>query len=172
MAETDQTELLVQQIAEHQNRLFGYIFSMLGDHTRASDVLQETNLVLWRKKDEFRPGDPFLPWAFAIARFQVLAHVRDRGREKCLLDCELVEALAEETQRQSERFEAIRHALRSCLSQLTPAHQELVQQRYFHAVPIEKIAESLGRGASAVKVSLLRIRRSLAECIQRRLAEA
>jgi RNA polymerase sigma-70 factor (ECF subfamily) len=171
MAENDDTERLVQQIAEHQNRLFGYIFSMLGDHTRASDVLQETNLVLWRKQAEFRSGDPFLPWAFAIARFQVLAHVRDRGREKCLLDSELVEALAAETAKQAEQFEAVRHALRTCLSQLTPANQELVQQRYFHATPIDKLAESLGRGTSAVKVALLRIRRSLAECIQRRIAE-
>lgn len=172
MPHVDPHESLVQHIAEHQNRLYGYIFSMLGDHARASDVLQETNLVLWRKKDEFRPGEPFLPWAFAIARFQVLAHVRDRGRDKCLLDAELVEALSEETQRQAEHFEAIRHALRQCMAKLSPENQELVQQRYFHATPIDKLAESLGKGTSAVKVALLRIRRSLAECIQRQMAEA
>ena len=155
MAEMDPTELLVQHIAEHQNRLYGYVFSMLGDHTRASDVLQETNLVLWRKKDEFRSGEPFLPWAFSIARFQVLAHVRDRGRDRCLLDSELVEVLSTESERQAERFEEVRHALRGRMSKLSPAHQELVQQRYFHATPIDKLAESLGKGTSAVKVTLL-----------------
>ena len=172
MAELDPTEALVQHIAEHQNRLYGYIFSMLGDHSRASDVLQETNLVLWRKKEEFRSWEPFLPWAFSIARFQVLAHIRDRGREKCLLDSELVEVLADETERQAERFEEFRHALRGCMSKLTPEHQEMVQQRYFHATSIDKLAESMGKGASAVKVALLRIRRTLADCIQRQMAEA
>lgn len=172
MAEIDQTELLVQHIAEHQNRLYGYVFSMLGDHARASDVLQETNLVLWRKKDEFRSGEAFLPWAFAIARFQILAHVRDRGREKCLLDPELIELLADETEQQAERFEAVRHALRRCMSKLTTEHQELVQQRYFHSTPIDKLAASLGKTTSAVKVALLRIRRSLGDCIERQMAES
>ena len=172
MPEIDQNESLVQQIAEHQNRLFGYIYSMVGDHARASDVLQETNLVLWRKKEEFQSGRPFLPWAFSIARFQVLAHVRDRGRDRCLLDPELIDVLSDETEKQAENFEAIRHALRICMSKLSPEHQELLQQRYFHATPIDKLAESLGKGASNVKVTLLRIRRSLAECIQRQAAEA
>ncbi len=33
---------------EFQGRLFGYIFSLLGDPDRANDVLQEANMVLWR----------------------------------------------------------------------------------------------------------------------------
>ena len=75
------------------------------------DVVQETNLVLWRKKDEFREDAPFMPWALAIARFQVLAHVRDQGRDKCLLDSELVAALSEDTERKVDQLENMRIAL-------------------------------------------------------------
>ena len=171
MAETDQSEVLVQHIAEHQNRLYGYIFSMVGDHARAADVLQETNLVLWRKKQEFRAGEPFLPWAFSIARYQVLAHIRDRGRDRCLLDTELVELIAEETQKQAERFEELRHALRGCLAKLSPHHMEMVQARYFRSTSIDDLARSQRKAAGAVKVALLRIRRQLAACIERKLAE-
>ncbi len=88
-------EYFVQQITEHQDRMYGYIFSLLGDHSRASDVLQESNLVLWRKKAQFETGQPFLPWALAIAKFQVLAHVRDRARDRCVLDPKLVEQMAQ-----------------------------------------------------------------------------
>ena len=171
MAENDQSEVLMQHIAEHQNRLYGYIYSMLGDHVRAADVLQETNLVLWRKQHEFRVGEPFLPWAFSIARFQVLAHVRDRGRDRCLLDTELVELIAEETQKQAERFEELRQALRGCLATLSPQHMELVRARYFRSTSIDALARSQQKAASAVKVALLRIRRRLAACIERKLAE-
>jgi RNA polymerase sigma-70 factor (ECF subfamily) len=166
MSESDQTEFFVQQIAEHQNRLFGYVFSMLGDHARASDVLQETNLVLWRKQSEFRTGEPFLPWAFAIARFQVLAHVRDRGRDRCLLDPDLVESLTQETQQQVERLETVRHSLQQCLGQLTPTNRDLIQRRYYRSASIQEIAQSLDRGVSSVKVALLRIRRKLADCVR------
>ncbi|NND98681.1 MAG: sigma-70 family RNA polymerase sigma factor [Pirellulaceae bacterium] len=169
---TDPTEEFVQQIAEHQNRMFGYIFSMVGDHTRASDVLQEANLVLWRKKDEFRTGSPFLPWAFAIARMQVLAHLRDRGRDRCLLDPELVELLSSETETQAEQIETVRGALQQCLTELTPQHRELIQQRYYRSLSIAELAQSLDRGVSAVKVTLMRVRRKLGECVQRRMVEA
>ena len=169
MKDTEQTEFFVQHLTECQGRLFGYIYSMLGEHSRAMDVVQETNLVLWRKKDEFRSGAPFMPWALAIARFQVLAHVRDQGRDKCLLDSELVAALSEETEQQVDELETMRTALRKCMSDLPREKKGLLQLRYYHSMPIAEIADSLGRNVNAVKVALLRLRRGLADCMHRRM---
>jgi RNA polymerase sigma-70 factor (ECF subfamily) len=170
-SDTKQTEIFVQQLTECQGRLFGYIYSMLGEHSRAMDVVQETNLVLWRKKAEFRDGAPFMPWALAIARFQVLAHVRDQGRDKCLLDSELVAALSEETEQQVDQLETMRLALRKCMSELPPEKMEVLQLRYYRSMPIAEIAKSIGRRADAVKVALLRLRRGLADCMHRRIQE-
>lgn len=161
MSDTEQTEIFVQQLAECQGRLFGYVYSMLGEHSRAMDVVQETNLVLWRKKADFREGAPFMPWALAIARFQVLAHVRDQGRDKCLLDTELVAVLSDETERQVDQLETMRIALRRCMSDLPREKMELLRLRYYRAMPIAEIAKSMERKADAVKVALLRVRRRL-----------
>ncbi len=169
---TDPNEEFVQAIAEHQNRLLAYVHSLLGDHARAADVLQETNLVLWRKREKFRSGSPFLPWAFAIARLQVLAHLRDRGRDRCLLDNDVVEMLSVHAERSAGRFEETRDALRSCLAALSDESRRLVTEHYFRRVSLGDLAESLGRGLSAVKSSLLRTRRVLATCIERRVREA
>lgn len=172
MSDTEQTENFVQQLTESQGRLFGYVYSMLGEHSQAMDVVQETNLVLWRKKAEFRDGAPFMPWALAIARFQVLAHVRDQGRDKCLLDTELVAALSEETERQTDQLETMRLALRKCMSDLPPDKRVVLQLRYYRSMPIAEIAKSIGRRADAVKVGLLRLRRGLADCMHRRMQES
>ena len=172
MSDTEQTENFVQQLTESQGRLFGYVYSMLGEHSQAMDVVQETNLVLWRKKAEFRDGAPFMPWALAIARFQVLAHVRDQGRDKCLLDTELVAALSEETERQTDQLETMRLALRKCMSDLPPDKRVVLQLRYYRSMPIAEIAKSVGRRADAVKVGLLRLRRGLADCMHRRMQES
>lgn len=169
MTSTDKTERFVQQLATHQNRLYGYIFSLLGDHSRAADVLQETNIVLWRKVDEFQSDNAFLPWAFAIARFQVLAHLRDKKRDRLLLDAELAEAISGEAERQADRFDEFRDALRPCLTTLTANNRDLVERRYFNSMSIADIAQEFDRTVSAVKVALLRSRRHLLACIQRRL---
>lgn len=170
MSASDKTEQFVQQLAENQNRLYGYVYSLVGDHAQAADVVQETNMVLWRKLDEFDPQRPFLPWSFAIARFQVLAHIRDRKRDRMLLDEELAEALSVEAERQAGQLEGIRKALRPCLETLTAGNRELIEKKYFRGLSIQAIAEAVERTAGSVKVALLRTRRHLAECIEGRLA--
>ena len=172
MSDQEQTEVFVQLLAESQGRLFGYVYSMLGDHARAMDVVQETNLVLWRKKAEFRAGAAFMPWAVAIARFQVLAHVRDQSRERCLLDSELVAALSEETEKQVDKLDSMRVALRQCLDNLPTEKLEMIQLRYYRSMSIAEIAQVVGSQSTAVKVALLRLRRSLAECMHHRMLES
>lgn len=169
MNQSDHTELFVQQLTENQNRLYGYVYSLIGDHGRAEDVLQETNLVLWRKIAEFDQTRPFLPWAFGIVRFQVLAQLRDNKRDRLLLDSNLGELLSEEAARQSEQIDDIREALRPCMALLTPANREMIEERYFRAASIANIAEALDRSVPSIKVALLRIRRQLADCVQKRM---
>lgn len=167
MNQPDNTEPFVRQLTENQNRLYGYVYSLLGDHSRAADVVQETNIVLWRKIAEFEIDKPFLPWAFAVARFQVLAHLRDTKRDRLLLDEELAETISKQLESPATQIESLRETLRPCLQRLTPEHRHLVEHRYFKAMKIADIAETLGRTSSSVKVALLRIRRQLAECMQR-----
>lgn len=166
----DMNEHFVQLIAEHQNRLYGYVYSLLGEHSRAADVLQETNMLLWRKSDEFDAAQPFLPWAFAIARYQVLAHLRDRKRDRLLLDAELAATISDEAQQQTGHVDEFHEALRQCLKTLTSANRDLIEHRYLRSATIADLARSLGRSTGAIKVALMRARRQLADCIQGRLA--
>ena len=63
-------EQFVERLGSCQDRLFAYILMLLSNRDAALDVLQETNLVLWRKAAEFdrsrtsRPG----PVASPISR--------------------------------------------------------------------------------------------------------
>lgn len=172
MAEAESTEQFVRQLTENQNRLYGYVYSLIGDHSRAADVVQETNIVLWRKIDEFQPHRPFLPWAFACARFQVLANLRDKNRDRMLLDEELVQTLSREAEEQSGKIDAVREALRPCLQLLTDNNRKLIEYRYFQAMGMAAISAEVDRSENAIKVALLRVRRQLADCVQTRLAKA
>lgn len=173
MPHSDATEHFIQSLTESQNRLYGYIYSLLGDPHAATDVLQETNLVLWRKIGEFRPGGEFIPWAFGIARFQVMAYMRDRKREKeYLLKPELIEFLTSEVEEQAARFDDMRAAMQQCLSKL-PAHsRELIERRYSKGQALDAICQETQRNLSAVKVALMRVRQALRECIERQMGKA
>lgn len=167
MSPKDPAEVFVQSLTDSQNRLFGYIFSLLGDRDRAADVLQECNLVLWRKAGEFREGADFIPWAFAIARFQVMAHLRDRKRDRLeLMDPELAELIVDEVEEQAGQFEEMQVALQTCVAKLPDHSRGLLERRYFSKLSIQSLAEETQRGVSAVKVALLRIRRGLRTCIE------
>jgi RNA polymerase sigma-70 factor (ECF subfamily) len=56
-------------ITSSQQRLYAYIRSLLDNSASAWDVLQETNVVLWKKQAEFQMGTNFDAWAFTVARF-------------------------------------------------------------------------------------------------------
>jgi RNA polymerase sigma-70 factor (ECF subfamily) len=172
MPAQDPAESFVQSLTESQNRLYGYIYSLLGDHHRAADVLQESNLVLWRKAGEFRTGANFIPWAFAIARFQVLAHLRDKGRDRCILAPDVVEMFSEELEEDAGNFEEMQAALRVCLTKLPKKSRGLVDSRYFGGQSIQQLAEEVQKTVSAIKVALMRIRRGLRDCVQRELKNA
>jgi RNA polymerase sigma-70 factor (ECF subfamily) len=165
MTEKDRDEY-VQLLISCQPQLFSYICALLGGVQDANNVLQETNLVLWKKADEFKSGTSFVAWALEVAYFKALSHSRDKMRCRLVLDQEMVEKMLAIAQ---DDIDERRVALRHCLSKLVDPHRELLRQRYQNEEPVKLIAKSINRTEASVKMTLRRIRLSLRECITRRM---
>jgi len=160
-------------LTDWQNRLFGYLVTLLGNVHDARDVLQETNLVMWRRMDTFTPGTDFGAWARKCAYFQAMAFLRDRKRGPSLLGEELLALIAEEQEKYPSVDENERKlALRDCLAQLRDDQRSLIKCRYADQLPVRKLAADLGKSESALKMTLLRIRELLQVCISSKLKEA
>ena len=173
MLPQDTAENFVQSQTTNTTRIYGYIYSLVGDHHRAADVMQECNLVLWRKSGEFREGCDFLPWAFAIARFQAMPHFRDQKRDRLhLVDDEVADLLASELEEQAGDFEEMRIALRHCVAKLPDNSRQLIDLRYFRKLSIQSVADEVARKLSAVKIALMRIRHGLKDCVEREMGKA
>jgi RNA polymerase sigma-70 factor (ECF subfamily) len=154
-------------ITENQQKLYGYIFSLLGDSSATWDVLQETNIVLLRKKGEFRKGSNFTAWAFATARFQTLAYLRDRSREPVtLLTPDLIELFAEDSEAEATQFDIRLSALGKCITRLPEKSRSLVDLHYNQRMAMKEIADSLNQTPNAIKQAIFRIRRALQDCIE------
>jgi RNA polymerase sigma-70 factor (ECF subfamily) len=166
----DRTEEFVQLLTEHQRRLYVYIFSLLGNGADADEVLQETNLALWRKSSVFERGSSFSAWACRVAFYEVLALRKRRGRERLSFDPQLLETLATESALRADNFDAQRRALARCMSKLSDKDRDLLVRRYELGNSAAAVAEQVGRTAQATYQALHRIRMSLSLCIRRTLA--
>ena len=148
---SDSKERFVAVLTDAQDSLFTYIFSLLPYEDLARDVLQETNIVLWRKVDEFKEGRSFMAWACGIARFQVKARRRDMQRDRLIFDGDLMDNLAVEAEQHVLESETSDHIMSECLDELPAEQRQLVFLRYTPGSNMKMLADKLGRSVGARK---------------------
>lgn len=168
-AERDQE--FIRLLTAHQSAVLAYIRSLMPGFTGASDILQQTNITLWNKKDDFALGTNFKAWAFAIARNHVMDQRKKLKRNGWLVFSEdIAEQFAAEVEEEDpfNDDEAFR-ALEFCLSKLAPHDRELVRKRYCERVTLDEYARELNRSAGTLKARLFKIRAGLRRCLDRQL---
>ena len=65
----DNAAELERELEKIQPALYAYVGSLTGGSAGVADVVQETNLLIWEKRDDFESGTNFKAWAFRIAYF-------------------------------------------------------------------------------------------------------
>lgn len=159
------------QLVAIQKALYSYIFTLLPRPDEASDVLQQTNLVLWRDSARYQPGTDFRAWAYRVAYYQVLAQRRKTQRSRLCFDEALLRDLAENMERETVDVEQEALVLRDCLKLLPDSDRELICRRYEASMSVKLMAEELKQTPGAVAVRLHRIRRALLKCMEQHLNE-
>lgn len=168
----DSEKEFIRHITVWQNDLFSYLFTLVGDLHDSRDVLQETNLVLWRKMADFEPGSNFGAWAKRCAYYEALKFRRTRQRDRHLFGDDLIALLVDEHESTGHDEEERRLALRDCLSQLPEQQRQIIDRRYRAEVSVRQLAEEFGKKESAIKMVMKRIREALQVCIESKLREA
>ena len=167
MTSNDEHERFTEHWTEVQPVVSHFIHSMVRDSAAAKDVLQSTALVLLRKFSDFDSNRRFLPWAMAIAKFEVLAHRRDHARCLVSFDSELMDQLAESWVEFAPAVSDEVSALQGCVGKLPEQARRVVRLRYADDLNSKEIAKRLNRDAGNVRVMLQRIRLQLRECVER-----
>jgi RNA polymerase sigma-70 factor (ECF subfamily) len=157
-------------LEEHEPALRTFVRALLPSHNDASEVYQEVAVVLWQKFGEFDATRDFRKWAFGVARYEVLAFLRDKGRDRHVFDADLVNKLADEADEAAPRHEAQREALESCLKKLREPQRALVLAAYAKGVRMDELAARRGQTAMSLYKALQRIRQSLLECVGQTIA--
>ena len=155
-----------------QSAIYACIFSLHPDPVATHDLLQETNLTLCRKANDFEPGTNFTAWATRIARYHVLNYRRRLRREQTIFDPDLFEELCFVQEQRADELDRYLDALRDCLQHLPPSHRQLLKERYTSDESVSALASQHGKSVGAISQLLYRIRQSLMDCVYRKVQDA
>ncbi len=164
------SEELAARWVRAQPILTAYLTSMVGDLSIAEDIAQEVAVAATRQYTAEQHERPFMPWVFGIARNQLALHLRKKYKQAVTFDSDVVDEIEAAFARVSTEVSDRRSALAECVKLLSPKAQRLIELRYSQGSKPSQIATKLGTTANTVSVSLSRIRKTLGDCISRRIA--
>lgn len=167
----DDQAQFVRLLTQNERRIYGFILSLVPNWNDADEILQETNVTLWKEFDKFQPGTNFAAWAIRVAHFHVLTWRKKVARGRLVFDQQFVDYVADQHENDDSLAEARHQALGSCIDELTVRNQELLSRCYAAEATIANVAESLERTTDSVYKALQRIRLALHKCVNRRLAQ-
>lgn len=172
MRSEKETKEFIRLLTGHQEVLRVFVHSLLPNHTDVMDLVQETNIVLWEKRGDFRPGSNFGAWARRIARNKVMNHGKKLRRRGCqVLDEAVLARIADEAEfPEAEEMESRRQALAACLERLTPDNRLLLRARYSSPGELKRHSIRIGRSHESLRVTLFRLRGWLRDCMDYKLS--
>jgi RNA polymerase sigma-70 factor (ECF subfamily) len=158
----------VRLFTANERRVYAYILSLVPNWADADEILQETNVRLWREKSKYTPGTNFGAWACTVARFEVLSYRKHAERTRVQFTDRFLEVVAREMEEDDDM--AARHqALAHCVEKLPPTNAEMLRAFYAPKAIGREVATRFGRTVDAFYKTMSRIRRVLHDCIQHRL---
>jgi RNA polymerase sigma-70 factor (ECF subfamily) len=164
-------QAFVRLLGHMDLQLQGYILSLVPNWADALEIAQDVRLTLWEQFDQYDATKDFGVWARTIAHYRVLTFRKDSIRKYAQLSGDFIDVISAEAQRQenSELQESRRSALLQCLESLPQPQKELLVRHYSNGDKLKDIAVQLGETFDGLRQRLLRIRRKLSRCIERRL---
>lgn len=171
-ASPEVSETFVRELTDHQTAMLAFIRALMPGSSAARDLLQEVNIILWQKREQFAPGSSFKAWSFQVIRYHLMNHRRRLASKGWLIfDDELVERISPALEADPGELEGRHQALSYCLQKLRPKDRELLHHRYSSGAPLSDYAKLINRSAGTLKATLFNLRAALRKCIERRFQD-
>lgn len=136
---------LVRRVSPQLHRLF---VAQPASRTDADDLLQETWLRIHKVRHTYRPGEPALPWFYAIARHVRVDHyrrtVRMAAREQPLDDLPEVAAPLSGASERTDSMEEL-------LAPLPESQREVIEMLKVAEMTLEEVARATSSTIGSVK---------------------
>ena len=150
--------------ARHNVRVFRFISRLVTEPGTAEDLVSEVFIDVWSQAGRFEGRSQVTTWILSIARFKALSALHRRRRRDAELDeaaMELIEDAADFPE-QTVLNSDLSAQLRTCLSQMSQEHREVIDLVYYREKTIEEVADIMRTPKNTVKTRMHYARKRLA----------
>ena len=135
---------LIEQLSPQLYRFFA---AQLGNPDDASDMLQDAWMRIHRVRHTYRPGEPLLPWVYAIARCVRVDSYRKRRRiagREIAVDVLPEPAVAREDPSDLPAFEQL-------IAELPASQRQVLTMLKVNGLTLEEVAQATSSSVGSVK---------------------
>jgi len=152
--------------ARHSARVFRYALRIVASRADAEDVVSDVFLDVWRRAGTFEGRAQVATWLIGIARNKALDARKARTTEAW--DEDAAGAIEDPSANPEAEVQTLDRSaiIRECLTQLSPAHREIIDLVYYHGKSIDDIAKITGVPHATVKTRMFYARKRLATVLR------
>src|SRR5690554_4804299 len=161
---------LATLIKRHQSKIYGFIYSKVGDRDTAEDIFQDTFIKVIRtlKSDSYNEEGKFLPWVMRISHNLVVDYFRSNKKMPVKRDTDEYSVFSITTddspniERQLIDFQ-IEKDLKKVINELPEDQKEVLMMRIYQDLSFKEISEltgvSINTALGRMRYALLNLRK-------------
>ena len=138
-------------IKRHQSRIFGFIYSKVGDRDLADDIFQDTFIKVIRtlKSNAYNEEGKFLPWVMRIAHNLIVDHFRHNKKMPMYRETEefsIFSIMTDDSLTIENKLisDQVTKDLRQLVEELPADQKEVLMMRLYQDMSFKEISEATG----------------------------
>lgn len=138
-------------IKRHQSRIFGFIYSKVGDRDLADDIFQDTFIKVIRtlKSNAYNEEGKFLPWVMRIAHNLIVDHFRHNKKMPMYRETEefsIFSVMTDDSLTIENKLisDQVTKDLRQIVEELPDDQKEVLMMRLYQDMSFKEISEATG----------------------------
>lgn len=156
------------QVTKHQHGLYALAHQMLGNQLEAEDVVQDTFIKLWQRKEN--GGEFEKAWLYKVTRNHCLDIIRRRKHAREYQIAAVVGSDLAPSATDVVLNKELSGEIGKAINQLDEPYQSLIVMREVNGLSYQVLADALDLSLSQTKVYLHRARKQLKESLEKTYA--
>lgn len=153
-AQTGDKRAFDELLESVQERLFRYIYRLVGERALAEDVTQEVFIIIYRKIGWLENPNVFRAWAYRIASREAFKRLkREKRWTEQIRDEKILETIAVEPEEEIYAPDLIKEVPK-LIKDVSPASRAVLILHYLDELPLSEVAEILDVSVGTVKSRL------------------
>lgn len=158
-------------IRRYQERIYGTVYNMTGNHEDTNDLVQETFIKAHRALKSFKGDSSFFTWLYRIAVNKTINHLKQRRNRTSLSlndldfnaenDPDLVALVSDKTPQRDAGLSELQQKLNEAMLKLSEQHRLVVTLHDVQGLAHEEIAKIMDCNTGTVRSRLFYARQQL-----------